>query len=73
MELCDKLAAVSRQRSGTKGVVLGTDDLSDPATLQEVQRKLWESLKDLIPVDEEGKKTDNREHLALATASGHLL
>eukprot|EP00746_Dinoflagellata_sp_MGD_P150867 gnl/MRDRNA2_/MRDRNA2_82642_c0_seq2.p1 gnl/MRDRNA2_/MRDRNA2_82642_c0~~gnl/MRDRNA2_/MRDRNA2_82642_c0_seq2.p1 ORF type:complete len:396 (+),score=54.44 gnl/MRDRNA2_/MRDRNA2_82642_c0_seq2:77-1264(+) len=56
MELCGKLAAVSQQQSGTRGVVLGTGDVSDHVTLQEVQQKLYESLKDLIPVDAEGQK-----------------
>lgn len=56
LDLCDKLAAVSLQKSGTHVGVLPSESVSDPAALQEVQQRLYESLIDLIPVDAEGKK-----------------
>lgn len=56
MELCQKLAAVSQQKSHNPTYLFGTEDVSDAATLQEVQTRLYESLKDLIPVDAQGKK-----------------
>merc|ERR1712196_453154 len=58
MDLCDKLAVVSQQQSQRGGYVgvLPTEDVSDPVILQEVQQRLYESLKNLVPVDAEGKK-----------------
>lgn len=56
MEICYKLAAVSQQKSHYPIHLSGTEDMSDAATLQEVQLRLYKSLKDLIPVDAQGKK-----------------
>lgn len=56
MELCGKLTAISQQQSRNEGGALGTEDVIDPATLQEVWQRLCESLTHLIPVDAQGKK-----------------